>query len=667
MTFRTSSFALAISLGGWVAACGGSTTIDFVGEPGGAGGGATGGGHGLGGADGGTGPGGLGGVGTGGVPLVTSFCGDGNIDAGEICDDGNERSRDGCSSACAVEGTFVCTGEPSECKMIGNGTVDPGEECDDGNEDDGDGCSAEGTIEGTCEAPEPLVLVDGGFGTSVATVTANTAAGGGSSAASACGGLSLGAGNDRVYALELTAPSDFTLTVESDFDAVVRIYGSYSGSGCEPAYEAFCIDDVGADGTETFDFPDLGGGGTIIVVVDGVEEGEAGEFTLTATAGCDVDHLRLHRLNPVEVRDLSTDPNYGVVSLINTADYCTVDLSNAGILLTESYGSGSASLPQRALGPGQVFRLSLDVDDAINPNSFDLDLDVNLGLDWFDAFEMGVFLCDGACSFDDGANVFDGVSMGGAQVPNGVTFAASLPDGEDNPYAAFVRVDSTGVAPDFVATDWSPAFLVDPDDLQVQGFTLTDDPSYPGLVLAPPTVEEDAEEGTALAFPAPADSAAYSSYSAVFPLAVANPTYVSYKVRTGDVASYGCYLGFGATGGALGTNAGFASSTQMSEAFRYYLDDVDRGWYEFTSFQVPGDTTLWHTIELVNIDWTTHTYEYRYDGVTIETGVPMQNSALASVDLFALTPYYEVPCTFSDIIVRNGPDGRVWESPPVLP
>ena len=37
-------------------------------------------------------------------------CGDGNVDPGEACDDGNQVSADGCSSTCVVEGGFSCMG-----------------------------------------------------------------------------------------------------------------------------------------------------------------------------------------------------------------------------------------------------------------------------------------------------------------------------------------------------------------------------------------------------------------------------------------------------------------------------------------------------------------------------------------------------------------------------
>ncbi len=55
-------------------------------------------------------------------------CGNGNVDQGEECDDGNTMDGDGCSSKCILEG-------------CGDGVVDEGEECDDGNSVDNDECT----------------------------------------------------------------------------------------------------------------------------------------------------------------------------------------------------------------------------------------------------------------------------------------------------------------------------------------------------------------------------------------------------------------------------------------------------------------------------------------------------------------------------------------------
>ena len=58
-------------------------------------------------------------------------CGDGVVDSGETCDDGNTASCDGCSASCQLEPGPLC----------GDGVVSPGcEQCDDNNNVVGDGC-----------------------------------------------------------------------------------------------------------------------------------------------------------------------------------------------------------------------------------------------------------------------------------------------------------------------------------------------------------------------------------------------------------------------------------------------------------------------------------------------------------------------------------------------
>ena len=66
-------------------------------------------------------------------------CGNGLIEGGEVCDDGNNVSGDGCSADCR------------SAERCGNGIVDAaaGEECDDGNTQSGDGC------DGSCRLEAP--------------------------------------------------------------------------------------------------------------------------------------------------------------------------------------------------------------------------------------------------------------------------------------------------------------------------------------------------------------------------------------------------------------------------------------------------------------------------------------------------------------------------------
>jgi len=68
-------------------------------------------------------------------------CGDGVINAGEECDDGNHTAGDGCGAGCEDE-----DGQ-AEC---GNGLLEAGEECDDGNTTPVDGCSDACEREFTC-------------------------------------------------------------------------------------------------------------------------------------------------------------------------------------------------------------------------------------------------------------------------------------------------------------------------------------------------------------------------------------------------------------------------------------------------------------------------------------------------------------------------------------
>jgi cysteine-rich repeat protein len=77
-----------------------------------------------------------------------AVCGNGRVEIGEQCDDGNTRSCDGCSASCRVE-------------ACGNGVVECIEECDDGanNGTPGDPCTAQCTL-----APPALRIGGGGRG-----------------------------------------------------------------------------------------------------------------------------------------------------------------------------------------------------------------------------------------------------------------------------------------------------------------------------------------------------------------------------------------------------------------------------------------------------------------------------------------------------------------------
>ena len=90
---------------------------------------------------------------------VAMKCGDGILQPGEACDDGNVADGDGCTSICTeprcgdgliAEGEFCDDGNTidaddctTECNgaRCGDGLVSAGETCDDGNYDEDDDCT----------------------------------------------------------------------------------------------------------------------------------------------------------------------------------------------------------------------------------------------------------------------------------------------------------------------------------------------------------------------------------------------------------------------------------------------------------------------------------------------------------------------------------------------
>jgi cysteine-rich repeat protein len=92
--------------------------------------------------------------------LGRALCGDGVLDPGEQCDDGNKNSGDGCSPLCQIVCYDVCgtCGATTTCITggCGDGALGLDEVCDDGNVTGGDGCSADcGAIETGWYCPVP--------------------------------------------------------------------------------------------------------------------------------------------------------------------------------------------------------------------------------------------------------------------------------------------------------------------------------------------------------------------------------------------------------------------------------------------------------------------------------------------------------------------------------
>src|SRR5258705_610793 len=82
------------------------------------------------------------------------WCGNGIVDPGEDCDDGNTVNGDACDNNCTAP-------------RCGNGIVDPGEDCDDGNTADGDGCDSQCTVTAVYVKASNTDAADN-FGTTIA-------------------------------------------------------------------------------------------------------------------------------------------------------------------------------------------------------------------------------------------------------------------------------------------------------------------------------------------------------------------------------------------------------------------------------------------------------------------------------------------------------------------
>jgi fibro-slime domain-containing protein len=89
-------------------------------------------------------------------------CGDGMLQTGEACDDGNDKPGDGCSADCTQrERDYVCPAPGQACVLMvvcGDGKIAGDEHCDDGNLTDGDGCSHECEVEQGYDCPTPGAL-----------------------------------------------------------------------------------------------------------------------------------------------------------------------------------------------------------------------------------------------------------------------------------------------------------------------------------------------------------------------------------------------------------------------------------------------------------------------------------------------------------------------------
>ena len=197
-------------------------------------------------------------------------CGDGMIEGAEGCDDSNTTNGDGCSSVCAVETYWTCSGSPSSCDGICADSHRKGSEgCDDGNTTDGDGCAS------YCQAET---------GWSCNTATPNVCS------AAACGdGYKIGA----------EGCDDSNTTNGDGCSSVCAVETGFSCSGSPSSCSATCGDGVKAstEGCDDANVTDADGCSSSCTVESGYTctgttpsvctVGTCGDSTKQSGEGCD--------------------------------------------------------------------------------------------------------------------------------------------------------------------------------------------------------------------------------------------------------------------------------------------------------------------------------------------------------------------------------------------
>jgi cysteine-rich repeat protein len=174
-------------------------------------------------------------------------CGDGYVDLGEECDDGNLSNSDECTVDCLE----------TRC---GDGIWQLGEECDDGNLDDGDACTS------VCEfGPTYVPCFDVDLGSATGpSVAAGTTTGLSPDYESTCGEFARGPDVTMLW----TAPADGTYAFDlsdSAYDTVLHTY-DYAGTCGEGLRE--CDDDSGTTTRSRIE-TDMRAGEPILLIIDG--------------------------------------------------------------------------------------------------------------------------------------------------------------------------------------------------------------------------------------------------------------------------------------------------------------------------------------------------------------------------------------------------------------
>jgi cysteine-rich repeat protein len=374
-------------------------------------------------------------------------CGDGALGTSETCDDGNDAGGDGCSADCQVEPGYLCQGSPSVCEACSEAAEAELAACDGA-----DDCHALCSGTGSCETPYPLALVPEGLAVT-AQQTADLSAGSPSQIeAPDCGAGTTGAGADAVFVLQLPQAADLHVRVTSTFDSVVQVLTA----PCDPAERLAnaCSNRGGVAEEEEVVLSDVAAG-TYYVAVSGANPQQAGSFTVRVAARCPLSHLKIDRL--------VVDGAAKRTVLWNSSEECSIDLSRVGVRAEPEATNSPQTLPERELGAlAKVVLTNEEPTPDAQLFHGSLPYTVTTG--------GAYYVCRGACDENTGANVLDAVVFEGldglpsGQRPSGLQFDGALPVLTQPEVRSYWRVAYEGRHPEFKASDWLDAFVVETFD-----------------------------------------------------------------------------------------------------------------------------------------------------------------------------------------------------------
>ncbi|MHC4837767.1 MAG: DUF4215 domain-containing protein, partial [Planctomycetota bacterium] len=267
-----------------------------------------------------------------------SECGNGVVDAGEECDDGNSNDFDGCSSVCASEG---------EC---GNGLLEPGEACDDGNLEDNDGCQS------TCKLRENCG--DGRVQAGEQCDDGNLAIGDGCDALCSKEIVTIDNGRDRFFGGFIAGATDRVLfTADSDGELTISV--DDNAGGC-PADLDLSLYTSGGQLLEQDDNSGIGNCAAMTVEV------AAGQYEVVVSGPADraVGNYAFH----FELTsDISAAGDYNGAFEKNGSDLYLLQLGSAQDvrLMTGSMGGGCPADTTLTLSrPGAASHIEFDDNDG---------------------------------------------------------------------------------------------------------------------------------------------------------------------------------------------------------------------------------------------------------------------------------------------------------------